>query len=127
MRDGRTNMSLLLRAAVLLALAAALAAAGAAGQARAADPVLAGAGDISCDPLNSNYRGGLGSSAACRQKYTSDLLVAMNPAAVINLGDNQYECGSLAAFQQSYDPTWGRVKAITHPSIGNHEYITSSP
>jgi hypothetical protein len=41
------------------------------------------------------------------------------------LGDNQYETGSLADFQSSYDPTWGRVKGITHPVPGNHEYLTS--
>jgi acid phosphatase type 7 len=26
----------------------------------------------------------------------------------------------------SYDPSWGRVKQITHPTVGNHEYLTDS-
>jgi Fibronectin type III domain/Calcineurin-like phosphoesterase len=89
------------------------------------DPVVATAGDIACDPANANFHGGAGSSNACRQRYVSDLLVGSGLSAVLPLGDNQYECGSLSAFQQSYDPSWGRVKPITHPVVGNHEYLTS--
>jgi len=90
------------------------------------DPVIAAAGDIACDPLSSSFNGGLGTSSACRQKYTSDLLVGSQLAAVLTLGDNQYEQGTLAQFQQSYDPSWGRVKAITRPTVGNHEYTTAN-
>jgi acid phosphatase type 7 len=90
----------------------------------AADPVIAAAGDIACDPLDSHYSNGNGSSSQCAQKATSNLLVNKGYAAVLALGDNQYYCGSLSAFQQSYDPTWGRVKSITHPVVGNHEYLT---
>src|ERR1041385_7818823 len=94
----------------------------------ASDPVIAAAGDIACDPLNSKFGGGNGvptDPGACRQKYTSDLLVNSGLAAVLPLGDVQYYCGGLQAFQQSYDLSWGRVKAITHPVVGNLEYITS--
>jgi len=89
------------------------------------DPVIAAAGDIACDPASSSFRGGVGSSSSCRQKYTSDLLVNTQLAAVLALGDNQYYCGSLTAFLASYNLSWGRVKAITHPAVGNHEYLTS--
>jgi hypothetical protein len=44
--------------------------------------------------------------------------------AVLTLGDNQYERGALEAFRTRYDKTWGRVKPITHPTVGNHEYLT---
>ena len=44
---------------------------------------------------------------------------------VLALGDLQYECGGSAAFGVSYDPSWGRVKSITRPAIGNHEYETT--
>jgi hypothetical protein len=91
----------------------------------ASDPVIAAAGDIACDPANSNFNGGNGTSTNCRQKYTSDLLVDANLAGVLMLGDSQYECGSLEAFTQSYDLSWGRVKSITYPVVGNHEYGTS--
>ncbi len=91
----------------------------------ASDPVIAAAGDIACDPANPDFNGGNGTSTSCRQKYTSDLLVNANLAGVLMLGDSQYECGSLEAFMQSYDLSWGRVKSITYPIVGNHEYGTS--
>jgi uncharacterized repeat protein (TIGR01451 family) len=56
---------------------------------------------------------------------TSNLLVGADLAGVLTLGDNQYECGSYSSFLQSYDPSWGRLKPITHPAIGNHEYQIS--
>ena len=91
----------------------------------ASDPVIAAAGDIACDPTNTNFNNGNGNSGSCRQKYTSNLLVNAGLAAVLDLGDNQYYCGGYQAFLQSYDLSWGRVKSITHPSVGNHEYLTS--
>ena len=57
---------------------------------------------------------------------TSGLLLRTNLAAVLTLGDNQYDDGTLSEFQRSYDPTWGRVKGITRPSPGNHEYRSSN-
>ncbi len=42
--------------------------------------------------------------------------------AVLTLGDNTYPVGRLAEFTDCYGPTWGRFKAITFPSPGNHEY-----
>ena len=89
----------------------------------ASDPVVMAAGDIACDPTSSSFNGGNGQSGDCQELYTSNELTGVN--AVITLGDNQYNCGTLTAFQQSYGPTWGRQKAITYPSVGNHEYDTS--
>jgi len=89
------------------------------------DPVIAAAGDIACDPSSVNFKNDDGSTNDCRQKYTSDLLVNAHLAAVLALGDNQYECGSYEAHISSYDLSWGRVKAITHPVVGNHEDLTS--
>lgn len=93
--------------------------------AAASDPVIAAAGDIACDPANSNFNSGNGTTNNCRQKSTSNLLVNTGLTAVLDLGDNQYECGGYQAFLKSYDLSWGRVKSITHPSVGNHEYLTS--
>jgi hypothetical protein len=58
------------------------------------------------------------------QRETSDLLVTGGYDAVLALGDLQYEDGTLSAFRTAYDPTWGRVKGITRPAVGNHEYRT---
>ena len=91
----------------------------------ASDPVIAAAGDVACDPSSSSFNGGNGTSGACRQKYTSDMLVNGGFAAVLPLGDIQYYCGGYQAWLQSYDLSWGRVKSITRPAVGNHEYLTS--
>jgi acid phosphatase type 7 len=81
------------------------------------DPVVLAAGDIAC--------GAASVGGGCAQAATSDLLVAANPTAVLTLGDNQYECGQLADYQNFYGPSWGRVKAKTYPVPGNHEYESS--
>ena len=89
------------------------------------DPVIAAAGNIACDPTNPAFNGGAGTSSACQQGATSDLLVDQGYAAVLPLGDNQYDSGTAAQFQQSYDPSWGRVKPVSHPVPGNHDYQTA--
>jgi hypothetical protein len=93
-------------------------------------PVIAAAGDVACDPASSAFHHLRGQPGACRMKYTADLLAHArrrgNLAAVLTLGDNQYFCGGYRAFQRSYDPTWGRVKDLTHPTPGDHDYIIHS-
>jgi acid phosphatase type 7 len=94
-------------------------------EAQASYPVIAAAGDIACDPTSGSFNGGNGSATSCRQRYTSDLLLDAVLAAVLPLGDVQYYCSGYQAFLQSYDLSWGRVKDITRPVAGNHEYLTS--
>jgi hypothetical protein len=83
-------------------------------------------GDISCDPEGSRYKDGLGTKRKCHMRGTSNLAISLKPEAVLLLGDNQYEKGTLDAYQQSYSKSWGRkeLKDISYPSIGNHEYNT---
>jgi hypothetical protein len=90
----------------------------------ASDPVIAAAGDIACEPDKRSFNYGKGTPTSCRQKYTSDLLVNADLSAVLALGDVQYYCASYEAFLRSYDLSWGRVKSITRPVVGNHEYLT---
>jgi hypothetical protein len=52
-------------------------------------------------------------------------MLSSNLSSVLVLGDAQYEEGTLAQFQQSYNLSWGRLKNITHPAAGNHEYETA--
>jgi acid phosphatase type 7 len=89
--------------------------------------VVVAAGDISCDPASSSYNGGNGTSTECHMKQTADLVTSINPAAVLTLGDLQYQQGSLTQFQTSYANNWGvaAIKNITKPAPGNHEYETS--
>jgi hypothetical protein len=44
---------------------------------------------------------------------------------VFTAGDNAYDDGTTANFAQCYEPTWGRHKARTRPSPGNHDYHTA--
>jgi hypothetical protein len=76
------------------------------------DPVLVGAGDIA-------------SCASSGDEATAKLLDDMLAAAVVTLGDNAYEDGTASEFADCYDPSWGRFKARTRPSVGNHEYRTA--
>ena len=85
---------------------------------------VAAAGDIACDPVSPSFNAGAGTPTECQQRAVSDAIIAGAYNAVLPLGDEQYNNGTAAQFAASYDPTWGRFKAISHPAIGNHEYGT---
>ena len=83
---------------------------------------IAAAGDIACDPGSEFFAEG---GAAARRAGSSRRRTRSSRghyAAVLTLGDTQYEDGAYAKFLASYDPSWGRVKSITKPAPGNHEY-----
>jgi hypothetical protein len=77
------------------------------------------AGDIACDPATN-----IKQPADCDQAATANEIGQLAPTAVLTLGDNQYEDGTLAAFQSVFGSTWGRYLSIMYPAIGNHEYLT---
>ncbi len=79
--------------------------------------VIAAAGDIVC--------GADTPPSPCKQMETSDLLLEINPSVVLALGDTQYEAGQYSNFVDYYEASWGRVRAITYPVAGNHEYGTT--
>jgi hypothetical protein len=56
---------------------------------------------------------------------TAALLDRIDPDRVLTLGDNAYEDGSVSEFTRYFEPNWGRFKAKTSPSPGNHDYHTS--
>jgi len=86
-------------------------------------PLIAAAGDISCTEPNPDYNFGLGTGTDCQELATSGLLDLDAWSAVLPLGDLTYDdAASLVGFQTSYEQTWGRWKAVSHPAIGNHEY-----
>jgi len=47
------------------------------------------------------------------------------PGTVFTAGDNAYPDGTATDYANCYGPSWGRHKARTRPSPGNHEYHTS--
>jgi hypothetical protein len=77
----------------------------------AREGVIVGAGDIA----NCDTRGA---------EQTAKLLDGI-PGTVVTAGDNVYFYGSTLDYQRCYEPTWGRHKARTRPSPGNHEYETA--
>ena len=97
-----------------------------AGATHLGDKLIVAAGDIACPTTHTYYNGGEGQTTACRQKHTSDLALRLNPDHVFMLGDGQYTNGSLTQYQAVYDPTWGRLKSVTRPSPGDHEYASGN-
>jgi acid phosphatase type 7 len=71
-------------------------------------PILVGAGDIATCP-------------SAEDEATADLLDDIN-GTVFTSGDNAYPDGTETNFENCYEPSWGRHKARTYPSPGNHEY-----
>ena len=86
--------------------------------------VVAAAGDISCPVKAKRHNKEFDLRNACRMSDTAALLGTVKPDAVLALGDNQYEAGSLADYRSAYAHTWGAFDAITYPVPGNHEYGT---
>jgi hypothetical protein len=84
------------------------------------------AGDIACDPSNSAFNRGRGSGSYCRASAVDKVIRAIDPYAVLALGDEQYDHGRLRAFRNSYDRSWGHERARTLPVPGNHEYEGTS-
>src|SRR2546425_7237396 len=80
-------------------------------------PQIVAAGDISC-------------LASLCAKDTSNLFAGrsarLDPARVLALRDNQYQCGAPSKYRSHYARTWGRKKSITWPIPGNHEYYTDT-
>jgi hypothetical protein len=91
----------------------------AAAPAHAADPVAVAVGDIAC---GANTPAG----TDCVYAKTADLAVAQAPTVALLLGDTQYENGELSNYQRYFSPTWGRLKSISRPVPGNHEYGTAN-
>jgi acid phosphatase type 7 len=78
------------------------------------------AGDIACGTSVRAYNHGNGTATQCRQKYTSRLILGSD--AVWTLGDHAYPTATLENLRTAYHPTWGRKKAVTYPTPGDHDY-----
>jgi acid phosphatase type 7 len=80
--------------------------------------VVAAAGDVACDPADGSFNGGRGTATACHEARTAAIVESIDPAAVLGLGDMQYEDGELSKFTVSYDKTWGAFRSITYTTSG---------
>ncbi|OLE60405.1 MAG: alkaline phosphatase, partial [Cyanobacteria bacterium 13_1_40CM_2_61_4] len=65
---------------------------------------------------------------SCHQAATARLLLRRRYDAILALGDVQYGGATLSLFRRWYGSSWGqpRLKTITHPAPGNHEYEDAS-
>jgi hypothetical protein len=70
--------------------------------------ILAGAGDIA-------------ECSSAGAEATAQLLDRIS-GTVFTAGDNAYPNGSPAQFRDCYEPSWGRHKRRTHPTVGNHDF-----
>jgi hypothetical protein len=76
-------------------------------------PVFVGAGDIApCD--------------AAGPEDTARLLDRIG-GTVFTLGDHAYPDSTRELLEKCYDPTWGRHRERTRPTLGNHEYESQGP
>ena len=106
-----------------------------------ASPVLVAVGDVSCQPdVNSTTQPGEKAKTddTCSQNDQADAVLrnqaqaataneveSMDPSLVAILGDEQYQVGTLADFEGSYDQTYGAFKFLQRPSPGNHEFYST--
>jgi hypothetical protein len=75
-------------------------------------------GDIAC-PANRKP-----TADECAQTSVAKRVTAISPAAVLLLGDVQYDFGRLHDFRTSFGKSWGGLRKYWHPVPGNHEYFT---
>src|SRR5688572_6436448 len=68
------------------------------------DPVVAIAGDIA--------------NSGSNDEATAKVLDAIQPTAVLTVGDNAYPDGTLSQFMSYYEPTWGRHNSRVRPTPG---------
>jgi hypothetical protein len=78
------------------------------------DPVLLAVGDLGrCGSLHLN------------DEATAAIVDTLE-GLVLTLGDHAYERGTHKNFSECYTPSWGRFKARTRPTPGNHDYDTTN-
>src|SRR5438309_9131598 len=78
------------------------------------DPVLVGAGDISSCAQDND--------ASTAKLLDGVINGATSEVVVFTAGDDAYESGSDAEFEQCYDPTWGRYKDRARPARGTDRH-----
>jgi hypothetical protein len=86
-----------------------------------ADVRVLAVGDMACSPTDPLYGDGQGEEGSCQAQAVSDRALTEDVDALWGLGDYQYELPSAADYAAAYDPSWGRLRDITYPAVGNQE------
>ncbi len=87
--------------------------------------VAATAGPAAAKPETVFVAGDIANGTADSGEAQTARLIESRQGLAITAGDNAYPSGTLAQFRTNYQPTWGRFKNRTRPTLGNHEYHTS--
>ncbi len=81
------------------------------------EAILVGAGDIAdCNSPGDEATAGL----------VERVLGASDAAWAFTAGDNVYPDGTVDQYRRCYEPSWGRFKSRTLPSVGNHDHRTKN-
>lgn len=75
-------------------------------------------GDMVCDPTDP----GVDSGTECKSQPVSDIAVGLEPDGFLGLGDYVYEVPKADTYNTDYAASWGRLRDITLPALGNQEY-----
>jgi hypothetical protein len=67
--------------------------------------------------------GDIASCSSRGDEATAELVEGIE-GVVATLGDTVYDSGTAKEFADCYEPSWGRFKDRSRPSVGNHEYYT---
>lgn len=78
-------------------------------------------GDMACARVDPAFNDGQGTDDECVALRVSDQALAREPDLLLGLGDYQYEVASAADYAAGYAPSWGRLREITRPALGNQE------
>jgi hypothetical protein len=69
--------------------------------------------------------GNIATCGTTNDEATASILDTI-PGTIFTLGDNAFPDGTVDAYTGCYEPSWGRHKARTWASLGNHEYRTGT-
>lgn len=109
-----------MRRMLILTIAALIAGACKASDRRTAPPA-ANVTTVSHDTVVLVGAGDIADCGSDGDEQTANLLDSI-PGTVFTAGDNAYDSGTDSEFARCYAPSWGRHKARTRPSPGNHDY-----
>jgi len=84
------------------------------------------AATITATPATAAILVGAGDIATCLDGYDEATAALLDeiPGTVFTAGDNAYPNGTATDYAKCYAPSWGRHRARTRPTPGNHEYVT---
>jgi hypothetical protein len=79
-------------------------------------PVAVAVGDMVCAP------GDRVTVKRCRDADAAELAQDYRPDYLLALGDEQYGNHGLEDYEKGYAKTWGKLRSVTKPVPGNHQY-----